>query len=154
MRWLVLVLSLPTENATARMRAWRALRSAGAAVLRDGVYLLLARDECRLTLETIADDVGTGGGITHLLPAEEPSGAAFAALFDRTTAYAALLDEIGRVNDALDPDTALETFRQARKLRKTTRPSPRLISSAARRKSRPTRRARTRTGGEPGAYAI
>ena len=119
MHWLVLVLSLPTENATARMRAWRALRAAGAAVLRDGVYLLPARDECRLTLETIADDVETGGGITHLLPAEEPSGAAFAALFDRTTAYAALLDEIGRVNDALDPDTALETFRQARKLRKT-----------------------------------
>ena len=47
MQWLLLVLSLPTENATVRMRAWRALRAAGAAVLRDGVYLLPARDDCR-----------------------------------------------------------------------------------------------------------
>ena len=54
MQWLILVLSLPTENATVRMRAWRALRAAGAAVLRDGVYLLPARDDCRLTLEAIA----------------------------------------------------------------------------------------------------
>ena len=40
MTWLLLVLSLPTENATARMRAWRALKASGAAVLRDGVHLL------------------------------------------------------------------------------------------------------------------
>ncbi|PIV87733.1 MAG: chromate resistance protein, partial [Hydrogenophilales bacterium CG17_big_fil_post_rev_8_21_14_2_50_63_12] len=40
MKWLLLILSLPTENASARMRAWRALKSTGAAALRDGVYLL------------------------------------------------------------------------------------------------------------------
>ncbi len=40
MHWQLLVLSLPTENATARMRAWRALKACGAAVLRDGVYAL------------------------------------------------------------------------------------------------------------------
>jgi len=45
MKWLLLILSLPTENATPRMRAWRALKALGAAVLRDGVYLLPARDE-------------------------------------------------------------------------------------------------------------
>ncbi len=119
MQWLLLILSLPTENATVRMRAWRALRGAGAAVLRDGVYLLPARDECRLTLQAIADDVQTGGGTTHLLFAEEPAGAGFAAFFDRSTDYAALLDEIGRAIDALDPDTAPEALKQARKLRKT-----------------------------------
>jgi hypothetical protein len=32
MSWQLLVLSLPTENATARMRAWRALKASGAAV--------------------------------------------------------------------------------------------------------------------------
>ena len=36
--WIALITSLPTENATARMRAWRSLKASGAAVLRDGVY--------------------------------------------------------------------------------------------------------------------
>ena len=38
--WLLLILTLPTANTNVRMRAWRALKNAGAAVLRDGVYLL------------------------------------------------------------------------------------------------------------------
>ena len=119
MQWLILVLSLPTENATVRMRAWRALRAAGAAVLRDGVYLLPARDDCRLTLEAIARDVQAGGGSTHLMFAEEPPGAEFAAMFDRSDDYATLLNEIREVSDALDSDAALEASKQARKLRKT-----------------------------------
>jgi hypothetical protein len=119
MHWLILVLSLPTENATVRMRAWRALRAAGAAVLRDGVYLLPARDDCRLTLEAIAQDVQAGGGSTHLMSADEPPGAGFAAVFDRSDDYAALLNDIREVSDALDADAALEASKQARKLRKT-----------------------------------
>jgi hypothetical protein len=119
MQWLILVLSLPTENATVRMRAWRALRAAGAAVLRDGVYLLPARDDCRLTLEAIAGDVQAGGGSTHLMFADEPEGAEFAAMFDRSDDYAALLNEIRELSDALDADAALEASKQARKLRKT-----------------------------------
>ena len=119
MQWLILVLSLPTENATVRMRAWRALRAAGAAVLRDGVYLLPARDDCRLTLEAIARDVQAGGGSTHLMFADEPPGAEFAAMFDRSDDYATLLNEIREVSDALDSDAALEASKQARKLRKT-----------------------------------
>jgi len=118
MQWLFLVLSLPTENATARMRAWRALRAAGAAVLRDGVYLLPECDDCRATLEAIAEDVQAGGGSTHLMRAE-PEGADFAALFDRSDDYAALLDEVRQASDELDAGSGLETQKQARKLRKT-----------------------------------
>ena len=118
MQWLLLVLSLPTENATVRMRAWRALRAAGAAVLRDGVYLLPERDDCRSTLEAIAEDVQSGGGSTHLMRAE-PEGADFAALFDRSDDYAALLDEIRQASDELDAGSGPETQKQARKLRKT-----------------------------------
>ena len=58
MYWQLLVLSLPTENATARMRAWRALKACGAAVLRDGVYLLpdgdAHRARCRRSRPTCA----------------------------------------------------------------------------------------------------
>jgi hypothetical protein len=118
MQWLLLVLSLPTENATVRMRAWRALRAAGAAVLRDGVYLLPERDDCRSTLEAIAEDVQAGGGSTYLMRAE-PKDADFAALFDRSDDYAALLDEIRQTSDELDAGSGLETLRRARKLRKT-----------------------------------
>ena len=118
MHWLLLVMSLPTENATVRMRAWRALRAAGAAVLRDGAYLLPERDDCRLTLEAIAADVQAGGGSAHLMRADEPQAGGFAALFDRSDDYATLLDEIRQASDALDPDAALEASRQARKLRK------------------------------------
>jgi hypothetical protein len=118
MQWLILVMSLPTENATVRMRAWRALRAAGAAVLRDGVYLLPERDDCRSTLEAIAEDVQAGDGSAHLMRAE-PNGADFAALFDRSDDYAALLDEVRQASDDLDAGSAPETQKQARKLRKT-----------------------------------
>ena len=118
MQWLLLVLSLPTENATVRMRAWRALRAAGAAVLRDGVYLLPARDDCRSTLESIAEDVQAGGGNTHLMLTEEPALADFQALFDRSDDYAALLNETRQASDALNSDAAPEAAKQARKLRK------------------------------------
>lgn len=118
MQWLLLVMSLPTENATVRMRAWRALRAAGAAVLRDGVYLLPERDDCRATLEAVAADVQAGGGSTHLLRTEEPDEAGFNALFDRSDEYAALLEEIRRAGDEFDPEAASEAVKQARKLRK------------------------------------
>ena len=51
------VLSLPTENATARMRAWRSLKASGAAVLRDGVYLMPPADGHAATLQAVAEDV-------------------------------------------------------------------------------------------------
>jgi hypothetical protein len=41
--WAVLVLTFPTENATARMRAWRALKAKGCAVLRDGMESCLPK---------------------------------------------------------------------------------------------------------------
>ncbi|MGH6609844.1 MAG: chromate resistance protein ChrB domain-containing protein [Burkholderiaceae bacterium] len=119
MQWLLLVMSLPTENATVRMRAWRALRASGAAVLRDGVYLLPERDDCRSTLEAVAADVQAGGGSTHLMRVDEPESAGFAALFDRSDDYAALLEEIRRASNELDSETASEVLKGARKLRKT-----------------------------------
>ena len=96
------------------MRAWRA---AGAVVLHDGVYLLPECDDCRSTLEGIAEDVQAVGGSTHLMRAE-PEDADFAALFDRSDDYAALLDEIRQASDELDAGNGLETQKQARKLRK------------------------------------
>ena len=37
--WLALVVSLPTQNATVRMRLWRAVKAGGCSVLRDGAVI-------------------------------------------------------------------------------------------------------------------
>lgn len=117
-RWIALITSLPTENATARMRAWRSLKASGAAVLRDGVYLMPERDACRITLDTVAADIRAAGGTALVLRIEEPDGAAFPDLFDRSEDYAALLAEVAKLRQGLDADTATDALKQARKLRK------------------------------------
>lgn len=117
--WLVFVTSLPTENASARMRVWRMLKTSGAAVLRDGVYLLPDRPACHTLLSAMVAEVAGHGGSAWLLRAEEPEGAGFVALFDRSADYAALLDELQALRTALAADTAADTHKTLRKLRKS-----------------------------------
>jgi len=116
--WLLFITSPPTENATIRMRVWRALKASGATVLRDGVYLLPELTSCRGTLEAIATDVRAGEGTALVLRIEEPIGADFVNLFDRSEDFAVLLSDIAKMHDALSADTAQESLKQARKLRK------------------------------------
>ncbi len=116
--WVALITSLPTENATARMRAWRSLKASGAAVLRDGVYLMPEREDCQTTLDTVAADVRAADGMALVVRLEEPGGGNFMAFFDRSADFANLLGDIATARDALDPDTANEVLKQARKLRK------------------------------------
>jgi hypothetical protein len=117
-QYLSLIISLPTENATVRMRAWRALKASGAAVLRDGVYLMPDRQHCRSTLDTIAADVRDGGGSAWVLRVEPPDGADFTALFDRGPDYLALLADVAGVRKALGEGVAPGMLKRARKLRK------------------------------------
>ncbi len=114
--WILLISSLPTENATARMRAWRTLKASGAAVLRDGVYLLPERPACRATLTAVATDILASGGSALVLTVAEPAGTVFADLFDRSEDYAALLAEIAKSQAILNVGS--EALKQARKLRK------------------------------------
>ena len=117
--WFALILSIPTENATERMRIWRALKASGAAVLRDGVYLLPATDACRATFERVASDIRTAGGTIYLLRIEDADHTDFVPFFARNEEYALLLHEIAAVRSALKADNALVAFKQARRLRKT-----------------------------------
>lgn len=116
--WIALITSLPTENATVRMRAWRSLKASGATVLRDGVYLMPEREECRNTLDTVAADVLAAEGTALVVRLEEPKESNFVALFDRGADFASLLGDINAASDKLTPDSANETLKQARKLRK------------------------------------
>ena len=119
MNWLCFITSLPTENATLRQRAWRALKSSGASVLRDGVYLLPDLLGNRTLLDGIAQDVLSGGGTAMVLDTVEPSGADFKSLFNRSEAYAALLAELAKAAGDLTPISVQDVLKQARKLRKT-----------------------------------
>lgn len=116
--WIALITSLPTENATARMRAWRSLKSSGAAVLRDGVYLMPELEDCQNTLDSVATDVRAAEGTALVVRLEEPTDGNFAALFDRSADFATLLADIATAREGMSPDTANEALKQARKLRK------------------------------------
>lgn len=117
--WISLITTLPTENASLRQRIWRALKASGAAVLRDGVYLMPEHDSHRATLDGLATEVRDGGGAAHVLRLEEPEGANFSAMFDRSKDFAALLLEVDQVRQRLTTDPAQDVMRQTRKLRKS-----------------------------------
>ncbi|MDD5330964.1 MAG: chromate resistance protein [Sulfuricella sp.] len=97
--WLVLVASLPASNPALRMRVWRALRSLGCGVLRDGVYLLPNRGSLRQTLRMQTEEIRQGGGSANLLDAANSSAdekTDFQRLFDRGEDYRELMARIGK----------------------------------------------------------
>lgn len=116
--WLSLIIALPTAQATERMRAWRALKSQGAAVLRDGVYLLPDTPACRAALEAVERDILASQGSAYLLPVHDPQGARFIELFDRGEDYAELRAEIEACRTQLSSANGLASAKPVRKLRK------------------------------------
>jgi hypothetical protein len=88
--WLLLIISLPTQGATARMRIWRALKASGCAALRDGAYLLPGGAAHEATLAELAAECLREGGSAWLMAAA-PTVAEdvdmYCALFDRREAY-------------------------------------------------------------------
>jgi hypothetical protein len=113
----LLIISLPTENTAARMRAWRSLKAAGAAVLRDGVYVLPASQQAQACFTEVADDVRANGGTAFMLDSDAHAIHDFEARFDRTAEFAALMAEISNGAAQLGAD-APASIKLARKLRK------------------------------------
>src|SRR5438445_502256 len=124
-QWLLLVLSLPTTNATARMRIWRALKALGCGSLRDGAYLLPQCSAHQQQLRDLADETVREGGSAWLIrryidplarflwldsPADCPAdalgfdfdGAAFTHIGERVT-FEVLLASFG-----LEPERGLQ----------------------------------------------
>ncbi len=117
MKWILLILSLPTQNATVRMRLWRSLKSAGAAVLRDGVYLLPQRPEHQQLFDGFAQEVEASKGSAYVLFVDSEDASQFSDLFDRRDEYAKLLQELPQIQE-LAVNSLQEAIRQLRKLRK------------------------------------
>src|ERR1700675_4401232 len=89
-----LVLSLPSKNKTVRMRIWRALRSIGCGVLRDGVYLLPAGAAQAAGFVDLESDVKAAGGIAMIVELNLKTATQFDTvrkLFERTTEYSSLI---------------------------------------------------------------
>jgi len=103
--WLLLVTNLPGRNPTLRMRIWRAFKSAGAGLLRDGAYLLPNSERSREVLEEQGAEIKAAGGLVQVLSfdAESPEqNAELMALFDRTEEYGEAIQRL----DALKRELA------------------------------------------------
>ncbi|MEC5409434.1 chromate resistance protein ChrB domain-containing protein [Paraburkholderia sp. MPAMCS5] len=119
--WSVLVLTLPTENATARMRFWRALKARGCAVLRDGIYLLPYTEAREGALRELSAAIGESGGTAHLLRApslDEAQEAEFRALFDRTDEYDGLIRTLADARKSVSGQSAGNLAKVLRRQRK------------------------------------
>jgi hypothetical protein len=102
--WLLFIMSQPGKSTTPRIRLWRLLKGLGAAVLRDGVYLLPYREALRQALAEQVQGVQTLGGAAYVLAVEPVTAtdAHFRALFDRSEEYAALLTALSQWRATLD----------------------------------------------------
>lgn len=119
--WLLLLLALPTDNATARMRFWRALKAKGCAVLRDGAYLLpdgATREEELLELAKSIIDAGGSAYLLHAPSRDVMQDTEFRGLFDRSDDYTDFIRALGDSRKTLAGLSAAEVSRLLRRLRK------------------------------------
>jgi len=65
--WLLLITRLPGEVGAVRVRLWRGIKGLGAAMLRDGVYLLPWQEPLAAALAEQAAAVRDQGGTAYLL---------------------------------------------------------------------------------------
>ena len=111
--WLLLITNLPGRNPTLRMRIWRALKAAGAGLLRDGAYALPNAERSRQVLEEQGAEIKGAGGLVQVLSFDAESAeqnAEFVALFDRTEEYAEAIQRV----EALKGELAKLTEPEAR----------------------------------------
>lgn len=119
--WLLLIVSLPTSSATARMRIWRALKALGCMALRDGAYLLPANAEHEQALQELADECTGEGGNAWLMavqPRSADEAAAYRQLFDRSDDYDELRKSWKEANRSLASLATSELARLQRKLQR------------------------------------
>jgi hypothetical protein len=102
-QWLVTVTQLPTDDPASRMRMLRTLESLGAAVMREGVYVLPDTPDNHRALERLAQYVAQNAGIASVLrvTASDAQHAQFRRLFDRTARYEELTKNILSLRGAL-----------------------------------------------------
>ncbi len=69
--WLLLILSLPPEPSSTRVRVWRKLQALGAVALKNSVYLLPFTPENYEQFQWLAQEVAKSGGEATLLKVDQ-----------------------------------------------------------------------------------
>jgi hypothetical protein len=95
--WLLTIAQLPTEDPAARMRVLRTLESLGAAVMREGVYLLPETASNRQSLEALSEYIAKIAGSANVFQVGAISSAqheAYTRLFDRSARYENLIKTV------------------------------------------------------------
>lgn len=118
MKLHILILTLATEQATLRMRVWRNLKTAGAAALRDGVYLLPDVAGAAETFHKMSDEILKEGGGAFVFAAEAPEEQVFRPLFDRAGLYGEFLKSLQSCRGVLNAETVFSQIKAVRKLRR------------------------------------
>jgi hypothetical protein len=119
--WLLLVTSLPSAGATARMRLWRAIKALGCVALRDGAYILPASDEHATALAELATTTHADGGqalVADIAPRSADDHTAFVTLFDRSGDYADLVLQLNQARKGFASQSAAEVSRAVKRFRK------------------------------------
>ena len=102
--FVALLSSLPAGNSTIRMRVWRALKSTGCGVLRDGVYLLPSTAPQSATLVEVESEIRAARGfaMTVELVFKTTAQLDYArALFDRSKDYGTLVTRLNAARAGL-----------------------------------------------------
>ena len=121
-RFTTLVLSLPSPNKTERMRVWRALRSMGCGVLRDGVYLLPEGASQAARFIELESEVTKAGGFAMTVEVDVKTSTQFERvrkLFDRTPDFSQLVQEVESVRRSLRRIGAKRAATAVKRLRQT-----------------------------------
>ena len=120
--WILAVISLSGDQATLRMRVWRILKGLGAAVLRDGVYLLPDRPTLKEAVETQMADADAESALVLVTPLPSQGlerDAELVRLFDRSESYAEVIAGTVSLMDELSVESEQDLGKKLRQVRKT-----------------------------------
>jgi hypothetical protein len=95
--WLLTIAQLPIDDPASRMRVLRTLESLGAAVMREGVFLLPDTPGNRQSLDALTEYIVKISGSASVMQVNAVSAAqhaAFARLFDRSARYENLIKTV------------------------------------------------------------
>ena len=119
--WLLAVVSLSGDQGTLRMRVWRILKGLGAAVMRDGVYLLPARVTLKEAVETQMAEADAESALVLVTPLPSQGrerDAELIQLFDRSDSYAEVIAATVSLMDELSVESEQDIGKKLRQVRK------------------------------------
>lgn len=88
--WLLVIATLPTDDPAARMRVMRTFEALGAAIMRDGAFLLPETPANRQAVDRLVEYINSNAGNAQAVkasPLDETQFSAFRRLFDRSARY-------------------------------------------------------------------